>query len=66
MTKKHLQKTIINRKVCICQNKLKHKINFGNLPLINNYTIKKKLKKIPNYYFSMSKLPFDSIKIFRA
>ena len=47
MPKKHLQNTIINRKVCICQNKLKHKINFGNLPLINNYKIKKNLKKYP-------------------
>ena len=47
MKKKHLQKTIINRKVCICKNKLKHKINFGNLQLINNYTIKKNLKKYP-------------------
>ena len=47
MKKKHLQKTIINRKVCICKNKLKEKINFGNLPLINNYTIKKNLKKYP-------------------
>ena len=45
--KKHLQKTIINRKVCICKNKLKQKIDFGNLPLINNYTIKKNLKKYP-------------------
>ena len=47
MKKKHLQKTIINRKVCICKNKLKQKINFGNLPLINNYTIKQNLKKYP-------------------
>ena len=47
MKKKLLQKTIINRKVCICKNKLKQKINFGNLPLINNYTIKKNLKKYP-------------------
>ena len=47
MKKKHLQKTIINRKVCICKNKLKQKINFGNLPLINNYTIKKNIKKYP-------------------
>ena len=47
MEKKHLQKTIINRKVCICKNKLKQKINFGNLPLINNYTVKKNLKKYP-------------------
>ena len=47
MKKKLLQKTIINRKACICKNKLKQKINFGNLPLINNYTIKKNLKKYP-------------------
>jgi len=47
MKKKLLQKTIINRKTCICKNKLKQKINFGNLPLINNYTIKKNLKKYP-------------------
>ena len=47
MTKKHLKKTIINRKVCICKSKLKQKINFGNLPLINNYTVKKNLIKYP-------------------
>ena len=47
MTKQRLQKHIINRKVCICKNKLKQKINFGNLPLINNYKRKKNLKKYP-------------------
>ena len=47
MTKQRLQKYIINRKVCICKNKLKQKINFGNLPLINNYTRKINLKKYP-------------------
>ena len=47
MTKQRLQKYIINRKVCICKNKLKHKIKFGNLPLINNYKRKKNLKKYP-------------------
>jgi len=39
--------TIINRKICICKNKLNKNINFGNLPLINNYTTKKNLKKYP-------------------
>ena len=47
MTKKHIHKTIINRKICICKNKLNKNINFGNLPLINNYTTKKKNKKYP-------------------
>ena len=47
MTKQRLQKYIINRKVCICKNKLKQKINFGNLPLVNNYKRKKNLKKYP-------------------
>ena len=47
MIKKHLQKSIINRKLCICKNKLKEKINFGNLPLVNNYSAKKNLKKYP-------------------
>jgi len=39
--------TIINRKICICKNKLNKNINFGNLPLINNYTTKINLKKYP-------------------
>ena len=47
MTKKQLQKTIINRKVCVCKNKLEQRINFGNLPLINNYKAKKNLTKYP-------------------
>tara|TARA_Y100000590_G_scaffold44937_1_gene47716 strand:+ start:5694 stop:6935 length:1242 start_codon:yes stop_codon:yes gene_type:complete len=47
MIKKYMQKNIINRKLCICNNKLRQKINFGNLPLINNYKIKKNLKKYP-------------------
>ena len=47
MIKKYLQKNIINRKFCICKNKLKQKINFGNLPLINNYKTKKNLIKYP-------------------
>ena len=38
---------MINRKFCICKNKLKEKINFGNLPLINNYSSKKNLIKYP-------------------
>ena len=51
MTKQRLQKYIINRKVCICKNKLKQKINFGNLPLINNYKRKKNLTKYPEILF---------------
>ena len=47
MTKKYMDRTIINRKICICKNKLNKNINFGNLPLINNYTTKKNLKKYP-------------------
>jgi len=47
MTKKKLQKNIIHRKVCICKNKLKQKINFGKLPLINNYKTQKSLVKYP-------------------
>ena len=47
MKKMSIQKSIINRKFCICKNKLKQKISFGNLPLINNYKSKKNLKKYP-------------------
>jgi hypothetical protein len=47
MTKKHIHKTIINRTICICKNKLNKNINFGNLPLINNYIAKKNFKKYP-------------------
>tara|TARA_B100000131_G_scaffold319717_1_gene366193 strand:- start:586 stop:1824 length:1239 start_codon:yes stop_codon:yes gene_type:complete len=42
-----MHRTIINRKVCICKNKLNKNINFGNLPLINDYTVSKNLKKYP-------------------
>ena len=49
MTKQRLQKYIINRKICICKNKLKQKINFGHLPLINNYKTKKNFKKKKTY-----------------
>ncbi len=41
------QRDIIIRTNCICNNKLRRKINFGSLPLINNYKIKKNLKKYP-------------------
>tara|TARA_Y100000590_G_scaffold438567_1_gene561525 strand:+ start:1151 stop:2404 length:1254 start_codon:yes stop_codon:yes gene_type:complete len=47
MAKKYMYKTIINRKICICKSKLNKNINFGNLPLINNYITKKKFKKYP-------------------
>mgnify|MGYP006088030513 FL=1 len=47
MINKYQQKNIINRKLCICKNKLSQKINFGDLPLINNYKSKKNLKKYP-------------------
>ena len=47
MTKKYMLQTIINRKICICKNKLNKNINFGSLPLINNYTVRKNLKKYP-------------------
>jgi len=47
MVKKYIYKTIINRKICICKNKLNKNINFGNLPLINNYIAKKNFKKYP-------------------
>ena len=47
MIKKQAHNNIINRKFCICKNKLIKKINFGNLPLINNYTNKINLKKYP-------------------
>ena len=47
MTNKHNQKDIIIRKNCICSNKLRQNINFGNMPLINNYKKKKNLKKYP-------------------
>ena len=47
MIKKQAHNNIINRKFCICKNKLVKKINFGNLPLINNYKSIKYLIKYP-------------------
>ena len=47
MIKTSRSSNIINNKLCICKNKLKKKINFGNLPLINNYKPKINLKKYP-------------------
>ena len=47
MTKKSSKKTIINRKICICKNNLGRKIHFGYLPLINDYSKKKNLRKYP-------------------
>ena len=47
MIEKNIHKNIINRKICICNSKLKEEINFGKLPLINEYTAKKNLKKYP-------------------
>ena len=47
MKNKYFRKNIIRRDDCFCSNELKHNINFGNLPLINNYSIKKNLKKYP-------------------
>ena len=38
---------MINNKFCICKNKLNKKINFGKLPIINNYKKKINLKKYP-------------------
>ena len=42
-----MNKNIIYRTRCVCNNKLEKKINFGNLPLINNYKNVKNLKKYP-------------------
>ena len=47
MIKTSYASDIINNNLCICKNKLKQKINFGNLPLINNYKRKINLKKYP-------------------
>ena len=47
MKSKNSKKNIINRKVCICKGKLKENIDFGDLPLINNYNKKKNLVKYP-------------------
>ena len=47
MISKNLKKNIIIRKVCICKNKLKKEINFGQLPLINNYKKRKNTLRYP-------------------
>ena len=47
MKKNFLQRNIIHRKICFCKNKLKKKVSFGKLPLINNYKKKKNLIKYP-------------------
>jgi cyclopropane fatty-acyl-phospholipid synthase-like methyltransferase len=47
MIKKFSNRSLLNRKFCFCGGKLKYNINFGLLPLINNYKIKKSLKKYP-------------------
>ncbi len=62
MTKKELKRNIINRKFCICKTKLKEKINFGNLPLINNYKTKKNLKKYPTIISQCKKCGLIQLK----
>ncbi len=62
MTKKELKRNIINRKFCICKTKLKEKINFGNLPLINNYKAKKNLKKYPTIISQCKKCGLIQLK----
>ena len=47
MTRSFYSPNIINNKLCVCKNKLVKKINFGNLPIINNYTSNINLKKYP-------------------
>ena len=47
MIKSSPSSDLINNKLCVCKNKLNKKINFGNLPIINNYTSKINLKKYP-------------------
>ena len=47
MAKKLYPLNIINNKLCICKNRLIQKINFGQLPIINNYKRKINLKKYP-------------------
>ena len=47
MTKSSYSPKVINNKLCVCKNRLRKKINFGNLPIINNYTSKISLKKYP-------------------
>ena len=47
MIKTSYASEIIDNKLCICKSKLKQKINFGNLPLINNYQRKINLRRYP-------------------
>tara|TARA_Y100001970_G_scaffold240307_1_gene302929 strand:+ start:6657 stop:7886 length:1230 start_codon:yes stop_codon:yes gene_type:complete len=47
MKKLSKQSNLINRKICICKSKLHKKIDFGPLPLINDYGKKKNSKKYP-------------------
>ena len=47
MIKSSPSSDLINNKLCVCKNKLNKKINFGNLPIVNNYTSKINLKKYP-------------------
>jgi len=62
MTKKELKRNIINRKFCICKTKLKEKISFGNLPLINNYKTKICLKKYPTIISQCKKCGLIQLK----
>jgi len=62
MAKKELKRNIISRKFCICKTKLKEKINFGNLPLINNYKAKKNLKKYPTIVSQCKKCGLIQLK----
>ena len=57
-----MKKGIINRKVCICKNNLKYNIDFGNLPLINNYKKKKNLDKYPTIITQCSKCLLIQLK----
>ena len=57
-----MKKGLIKRKVCICKNNLKYNIDFGNLPLINNYKKKKTLDKYPNIITQCSKCLLIQLK----
>ena len=57
-----MKKGIIKRKACICKNNLKYNIDFGNLPLINNYKKKKNLDKYPTIITQCSKCLLIQLK----
>ena len=57
-----MKKGIIKRKACICKNNLKYNIDFGNLPLINNYKKKKTLDKYPTIITQCSKCLLIQLK----